>query len=231
LVAHWKEAFDRLFERRQSVPGGLAPRETARYYLTLPFEPPFSDDAVFAQPDVMAVLDRVFAQEYAMVQLGVDVALQGSQHQSMHRNHEPLFSDDIITPLYALAVHVPLVAVTEDNGPFDIARGTHRMPRDEAVAKVERGDIPIDSIVAEPGDVWIRTPLALHRGTPNWTAEARPVVVMGYVMHWLHTPKVELTVARDVYEGLADPVCRLLRCRVVDQLPEDARETFLDYKF
>ena len=36
LVERWRDAFNELFEERQRLPGGLAPREQARFYLTLP---------------------------------------------------------------------------------------------------------------------------------------------------------------------------------------------------
>ena len=39
-AAAWAAAFDALFRARQQRPGGLAPREQARYYLTLPWQPP-----------------------------------------------------------------------------------------------------------------------------------------------------------------------------------------------
>jgi ectoine hydroxylase-related dioxygenase (phytanoyl-CoA dioxygenase family) len=230
LIREWYQAFDALFQERQSRPGGLAPREQSRYYLTLPWVPPFADAHVFANSNILGVLDRVFPQEYVMVQLGADVPVQGSDYQEIHRDYRPLFQDEVITPLYALAVNVPLVEVTEENGPFQMARGTHRMTRDEALHKVEAGEIPMESFLMKPGDVSIRTPLALHRGSPNRTDTPRPNVVMGYVMHWLHTPKVDLTVPRAFYETLTPEQQNLLRCNVVDKL-EEKTETYINFKF
>jgi ectoine hydroxylase-related dioxygenase (phytanoyl-CoA dioxygenase family) len=131
LIEEWAQAFDSLFQACQNRLGGLAPREQARYYLTLPWIPPFANQEVFANPVILSVLDRVFAQEYVMVQLGVDVPVQGSDYQEIHRDYRPLFSDQIVTPLYALSVNFPLVEVTAENGPFQMARGTHVLPRDE----------------------------------------------------------------------------------------------------
>jgi hypothetical protein len=229
MIEEWRVAFSDLFARRQSMQGGLAPREEARYYLTLPWTAPFANVEVFANPAVLGVLDRVFAQEYVMVQLGADVPLRGSTYQEVHRDYRPLFWDDVITPLYALAVNLPLVEVTEENGPFQMARGTHRMTRDEGLAKVESGEIPMESFHMKPGDLMIRTPLALHRGTPNLTDEPRPMVVMGYVMHWLYTPNVDLTLPQRYYDTLPERVQNMLRCKVVDQL-EEATETYIEFK-
>jgi ectoine hydroxylase-related dioxygenase (phytanoyl-CoA dioxygenase family) len=230
LIRAWHGAFTELFEDRARRPGGLAPREKARFYVTLPWQAPFSSPAVFAHPVILGILDRVFAQEYVMVQLGADTPLQGSEYQPIHRDYRPLFSDDFTTPLYALAVNVPLVDVTKDRGPFEMARGTHRMPKAEALARVERGEIAMETFLMNAGDVMIRTPLALHRGTPNHTAMPRPMVVMGYAMHWLRTPKVDRRVPRGEYERLPEGTRRLLRCEVVDAL-EYHPESYLEFKY
>jgi ectoine hydroxylase-related dioxygenase (phytanoyl-CoA dioxygenase family) len=230
LVAEWRDAFDRLFAERQARAGGLAPREQARFYLTLPWTAPFSDERVFANAGVLGVLDRLFPQEYVMVQLGADVPVQGSDYQEIHRDFRPLFSHEIVTPLYAVAVNMPLVEVTEENGPFQHARGTHVMPRETALAKVQSGEIPLESIHLQPGDITIRSPLGLHRGSPNRTERPRPMVVMGYVMHWLHTPKVDLNVPRSDYDRLSERARTLLRCNIVEAL-EEKSETYIDFKY
>ena len=230
-AARWKRAFDELFEARANVNGGLAPRGRARHYLTLPWVDPFADPGVFANDMVLGVLDRVFAQEYVMVQLGADVAGPGSEYQEIHRDYRPLFDDTFVTPLYAVAVNFALVEVTEQNGPFEMARGTHILRREEGMRRVEAGEIPLEPLLLRPGDVMIRTPLALHRGTPNRTDEPRPMVVLGYVMHWLHTANVELNVPRDFYERLPQRERELLRCNVVDELPAEAHETYVKFAY
>ncbi len=230
-VERWCEAMKRLVAERAATAGGLAPRGKARHYLTLPWVEPFADPDVFANPTVLAVLDRVFPQEYSLVQLGADIAGPGCEYQETHRDYRPLFSDDVVTPLYALAVNFPLVEVTRENGPFEMARGTHVLPRDDGLARVESGELPLEPFLAQPGDVTIRTPLALHRGTPNLTDEPRPVIVLGYVMHWLRTPNVDLNVPRRLYETWPPEVQALLRCNVVDEVAEAAPETYVDFSF
>lgn len=89
----------------------------------------------------------------------------------------------------------------------------------------------MESFHLNMGDVMIRTPLALHRGTPNKADQPRPMVVMGYVMHWLHTPKVDLTVPRAYYESLPKKVQSLLRCEIVDSVSDTKGETYVDFKF
>nr|MDQ3822834.1 phytanoyl-CoA dioxygenase family protein [Actinomycetota bacterium] len=225
------EAFDALFEARAQTPEGLAPRGKARHYLTLPWVEPFADPDVFANPTVLGVLDRVLAQEYVLVQLGADVAEPGAEMQEIHRDYRPLFTDDVVTPLYALAVNFPLVEVTPENGPFEMARGTHALSRDEGLARVESGELPLEQFLAQPGDVTIRTPLALHRGTPNVAEAPRPMIVLGYAMHWLHTPKVELNVPRALYESWPEETRRLLRCNIVEDVDAETPETYVEFAF
>jgi ectoine hydroxylase-related dioxygenase (phytanoyl-CoA dioxygenase family) len=231
LIAEWKAAFDALFQARQQQPGGVAPRGKARGYVTLPWVAPFANPAVFANPVILAVLDRIFYQEYKLVQLAADIPMQGSEYQEIHRDFRPLFSDQIVTPLYAVAVNFPLVEVTADNGPFEMARGTHVMPREEGLVKVRAGEIPMEQFYMQPGDVMIRSPLALHRGTPNCTPQPRPMIVMGYVMHWLHTHKVDLTLSQDYYNDLSPQLQQLLRCQTVKQLSDDATETYINFEY
>lgn len=231
LIAAWAVAFTALLAERQQRSGGVAPRGKARGYVTLPWSAPFADPAVFANPTILGVLDRVFYQEYKLVQLAADIPMQGSEYQEIHRDFRPLFSDQIVTPLYALAVNFPLVEVTADNGPFEMARGTHVMPREEALVKVQAGEIPMEQFYMQPGDVMIRSPLALHRGTPNRTPQPRPMIVMGYVMHWLHTHIVDLTLPRDYYNSLPAQLQQMLRCNVVDRLPENGVETYIDFEY
>ncbi|MBL1178207.1 phytanoyl-CoA dioxygenase family protein [Pantanalinema sp. GBBB05] len=231
LIAAWAIAFNALLAERQQRSGGVAPRGKARGYVTLPWVTPFADPTVFANSTILGVLDRVFYQEYKLVQLAADIPMQGSEYQEIHRDFRPLFSDQIVTPLYALAVNFPLVEVNADNGPFEMARGTHVMPREEALVKVQAGEISMEQFYMQPGDVMIRSPLALHRGTPNCTPQPRPMIVMGYVMHWLHTHIVDLTLPRDYYKSLPAQLQQMLRCNIVDRLPENGVETYIDFEY
>ena len=231
LIAEWAVAFNALFQERQQRPRGVAPRGKSRCYVTLPWVSPFANPDVFANSTILGVLDRVFYQEYKLVQLAADIPMQGSEYQEIHRDFRPLFSDHIVTPLYALAVNFPLVEVTAENGPFEMARGTHVMPREEALVKVRAGEIPMEQFYMQPGDVMIRSPLALHRGTPNRTPEPRPMVVMGYVMHWLHTHKVDLALPQEYYKSLPTNLQQMLRCEVVERLPANGVETYIDFEY
>jgi hypothetical protein len=57
------------------------------------------------------------------------------------------------------------------------------------------------------------------------------MVVMGYVMHWLHTHKVDLTLEQDYYNGLSPELQQLLRCDTVEQLSDNATETYVKFEY
>ncbi len=99
LIEEWAVAFEQLLQERQQRPGGVAPRGKARGYVTLPWVTPFANAAVFANPTIIGVLDRIFYQEYNLVQLAADIPMQGSEYQEIHRDFRPLFTDQIVTPL------------------------------------------------------------------------------------------------------------------------------------
>ena len=168
-----------------------------------------------------------------MVQLGADFPLKGSGYQEIHRDHSPLFGEDgPPTPLYALAVNIPLVDVTDENGPLEAARATHFMKKSDGVARIESGELPMERFYVRKGDVIIRTPLHLHRGTPNNTDTWRPMVVMGYTATWLRTDHLSLQVPRSYYETLDEPTRKLLRCQLTDTEPALCQtETYLKFKY
>lgn len=231
LIDDWSEAFDRVLRARQHQAEGLAPCKQNRYYLSLPWIAPFGNPEVFANPVILGVLDRVFLQEYRMVQLGVDYLMQSSTQQDFRRDLRPLFSEQTVTPSYAVAINFPLVEVTAKNGPFQIARGTHVLPRDVGLEKVAAGEIEVESFYLKPGDVMLRSPLALYRNSPNFIVQPCPMATMRYVMHWLHTPKGDITLEQNDYDSLPEPLQEFLRCAIVDRLPENQVETHVTFKY
>ena len=58
------------------------------------------------------------------------------------------------------------------------------MPRADALRAVEAGEIAMQTIPLEIGDVLIRHPWALHWGTPNTTDTPRALVTIRYVRRW-----------------------------------------------
>lgn len=216
----WREAFIPLLEDHISREGHLENRGPARYYVTLPFAAPFADPAIFEDEDVLAICERLVGEDMVMCQLATDTPLLGSEYQDIHRDALPLFPEtNEETPPFQLAVNFPLVDVTAETGPFEVARRTHMMSKAEGLRRLESGEARLEPITMRLGDVIIRDVRGLHRGTPNRTETPRPMVVIGYSRRWLYRPEVNIRVPRHVLNSLSDRGRRLLRFNpIVEQL-------------
>ncbi len=85
---------------------------------------------------------------------------------------------DLALPPYMLIVSFGLVRITLADGPIQIAPGTHRIPKERAIRAVQSAEIEMGSVPLEIGDVLIRHPWALHRGTPNTRDTPRALVTI-----------------------------------------------------
>jgi len=221
-LERWREAFGPLLETHIAREGHLKNRGPARYYVTLPFAGPFADPQIFEDDDVLAVCERLVGEEMVMCQLATDTPLLGSAYQDVHRDAPPLFPEtERESPPFQLAVNFPLVDVTEENGPFEITRGTHMVSKEEGLRRLEAGEIQLEPLLMRLGDVMIRDVRGLHRGTPNKTEVPRPMVVIGYSRRWLFRPEVNIRVPRQVLANLSERARRMLRFNpVVESLDE-----------
>ena len=222
----WREAFAPLLEKHIEREGELKNRGAERYYVTLPFDAPFADEEIFADADILAIVENLVGKDFTMVQLAADTPLFGSEYQDIHRDTPPLFPETgRETPSFQLAVNFPLIDVTPENGPFEVARGTHLMTKEDGLKLIENGERPLEPICLKLGDVMVRDVRGLHRGTPNKTREPRPMCVIGYSRRWLFRPEVSIRIPRAVWENLSPQSQAMLRFnRVVESL-SDAPET------
>jgi ectoine hydroxylase-related dioxygenase (phytanoyl-CoA dioxygenase family) len=206
----WRDAFAPLLQQ-QIAAQATAVRGENRHYVTLPFTGVFADQAIFCDPDVLGIVERVAGDDPVMCQLATDTPLNGSTYQDIHRDTPALFDGEAETPSFQLAVNFPLCDVTPENGPFETTLGTHRMRSEDALKAWREGRLPLHSITMELGDVMIRDVRALHRGTPNRTDVPRPMAVIGYSRSWYFRPEVHIDVPDAVYQQLTSRAKRLLR--------------------
>jgi ectoine hydroxylase-related dioxygenase (phytanoyl-CoA dioxygenase family) len=223
VLNNWREAFWPLLKDHLAREGHLQNRGAARYYVTLPFTQPFSDPSIFEDDDILAIVELLAGEDPVMCQLATDTPLLGSDYQDIHRDAPPLFPETgQETPPFQLAVNFPLVDVTVENGAFEVARRTHLISKEEGLRQLSVGEISLEPITMRLGDVIIRDVRGLHRGTPNRTAEPRPMVVLGYSRRWLFRPEVSIRVPRAALETLSERARRLLRFnRIVESLDEE----------
>lgn len=220
-LARWAEAFPPLLRAQVAREKDSPSRGAQRFYVTLPFHGLFADPAIYADPDVLAVVSRVAGPDPVLCQFASDTPLKGSDYQPWHADTPGLFpelgSND--TPSYQLAVNFALCDVGDDNGPFETTFGTHRMTRKEATEKLQAGMLQTHRLPMAMGDVMIRDVRAMHRGTPNSTDRPRPMVVLGYSRHWYFRPEVQIRVPQGSWDALPPIGRSLLRHNPV--VPDD----------
>src|SRR5215211_1721707 len=227
-LEQWRQSFLPLLERHIAREGHLKNRGPSRYYVTLPFTDPFADACIYEDDDVLAVVEQLVGTDAIICQLATDTPLVGSTTQNIHRDALPLFPETgQETPPYQLAVNFPLVEVTMENGPLEVARRTHTMSKEEGLHRLQHREVRLEPITMKLGDVMIRDVRGLHRVTPNYTREPRPMVVIGYSRRWLFRPEVSIQIPRATFEKLSDRGRQLLRFNPIveslDDLPEMER--------
>ena len=162
-------------------------RGPRRHYLPMPFHRPCFAPEFFFDPAVLEVVRCAMDTRVVADQWGCDVPLKGSEYQQFHVDYRrPLFEEmpELALPPYVLVASFGLSGITAEHGPIEIAVGTHRMEREAAIRSVASGECRVDSISLEVGDVLIRHPWALHRGTPNLTDTPRALASVRYVRRW-----------------------------------------------
>ncbi len=186
LVEACRQAFwPRLFTYLNS--GHVSNRGPHRHFFAMPFEPPIFTPQFFFDDDILCIVRGLMDDRVVADQWGCDVPLRGSEYQGVHVDYQhPLFPEvpNLALPAYAVVVSFGLVRIAQEHGPIEIAPGTHHMTRMDALRAVEAGEIRMQAILLEIGDVLIRHPWALHRGTPNTTDVPRAFVTIRYVRRW-----------------------------------------------
>lgn len=180
--AFWPTLIDYLKRQREEPNRG-----PCRYFLPMPFDPPCFTPEFFFDRGVMSVIEGAMDARVVADQWGCDVPVRGSQYQEPHIDYQrPLFAEapDLVLPPYLLVVSFGLVRITLDRGPIQIAPGTHRMSRENAVRALKSGSVEMQLVPLEIGDVLIRHPWALHRGTPNTTDVPRALATIRYARRW-----------------------------------------------
>lgn len=182
-----KEAFWPILLKHLESHGQEPNRGPYRHFLPMPFDPPCFAPEFFFDVAVLEVIRAVMGRRVVADQWGCDIPLRGSEYQRFHVDYQrPLFEEvpDLSLPPHMLVVSFGLGTITAEDGPIEIAIGTHRMTREEAMRSVESGGHDVHSVLLEVGDVLIRHPWALHRGTPNRTDIPRALVTIRYVRRW-----------------------------------------------
>jgi Phytanoyl-CoA dioxygenase (PhyH) len=219
LIDDCRDAFWPVLLRYLQVHGDEPNRGPHRHFLPMPFQPPCFAPEFFFDPEVLSVVRGVMDDRIVADQWGCDVPLRGSDYQGVHVDYRrPLFEEapDLPLPAYMLIVSFGLIRIAPEHGPIEIAPGTHRMPRAEALEAVQRSEIRMQPLPLEIGDVLIRHPWVLHRGTPNITDTPRALATIRYVRRWYADDSREVTsIDRATWLALTPPQQMVMRFPVL----------------
>jgi ectoine hydroxylase-related dioxygenase (phytanoyl-CoA dioxygenase family) len=186
-----------------------------RHFLPMPFTAPCFVPEFFFDETVLRIMRGAMGDRVVADQWGCDTPIRGSSHQDPHVDYQhPLFAEipDLELPIYMLVVSFGLVPVTLHNGPIEIAPRTHRLPRREALRAVESSEIAMQPVPLQIGDVLIRHPWALHRGSPNLTDAPRALVSIRYVRRWYADDSREVSsIPRAVWVSLTPDQQSMMR--------------------
>ena len=191
-----------------------------RHYIPLPFRPPLYNPAFFNNDTILAIASGILGEQLVLSSFASDTPFIGSVHQDVHTDLPLLYPEqpDLILPPHFLAVNWPFVDVTPERGPFQIAEGTHLLSKAEGLARTKAGDFPLKSLLMEVGDVMIRDPRCLHRGSPNLTSTPRVLAGFGLVRPWFYRPHPDRhPIARSYWETLSEREQRLLQRLTIDE--------------
>ena len=219
------EDFQGLFAEARSRPDGTVNRGTNRFYFTVHPERLRGFIDLVTHPVVTALSAEVLGPEWLVVEVAFDVPLPASKYQLWHRDFPTPRETRDERRLTSLAFNLTAVDVTAEMGPFEIAPGTqwddgsefdHGMfPTEEAATRYDSLRQPR---MPRLGDMSVRSGLTIHRGTPNRSSVARPVLILGVVGPEADPGPHGLQLSTSYAESLPPDVLGRLRASVVPEL-------------
>ena len=225
-VRQVREDIDVAFDEARSRQGGAVGRGPNRWYVEIHPEALRGFVELVDHPWVRAVCETILGPDYQIVEVGFDTPFPGATLQPWHRDFPSPPNTWEGGRLTSLAFNLTTVDTTDEMGPFEIAPGT----------QWDRGDgfdhqqFPPQSEYARyqalaqrkyprVGDISARSALTIHRGTPNRSTVARPVLVLGVDAPGAgNDAHHDLAVTKGYWAGLPQRVRDHLSCPVVDEL-------------
>lgn len=225
-VQTMREDMDAAYVAALKRPGGVVGRGPQRHYVEIHPEDIRGFVDLATHPWVTAVCETVLGADYKIVEIGFDVPNPGAETQPWHRDFPAPEETVRGRRLNSLAFNITGVDVVEAMGPFEIAPGTQW----DDDAEFEHGQFPPKSLypryearaqykMPQMGDIAARSAITIHRGTPNRSNEARPVLVLGVdAPDARNAERHDLQITRRFWATLPDSLRTHLTCRLVDEL-------------
>ncbi len=197
--------------------------------------PPFDSPWLLANPFAVELLGFLLGDDFFCKFVSSDTCTKGALMQSPHRELGIGKSWDP----QSYIVNVPLCFSGLDNGPLEVWPGASHLWQNRLLNQlgldtdVQDGRNPdfeefaslfsSRRVVLEPGDLLIRDPGMMHRGTVNHTDEPRSLLTLCYFRcgHTHDYGQAEYNLDRALWERL-DPRCRRLFAHCFEKEEESA---------
>lgn len=218
-IQQLKTAYHRHFNR--FVEETRETNKNGHYRMDLPFEAPFTDESVVANPFVTPIVQKLLGEDCICQYFASNTCMPGSGYQDIHSDLRPLFPESTATmPVSAIVLNIALVDFTQENGPTEIwPGGTHLIPENcnrSAFIKEAAENMHSTHVIMPAGSITLRDLRMWHRGTPNHSNEARPMIALVYFRHWFGAEP--LIIPKDAYAQMAESVQRMFRKAIIGQL-------------
>jgi ectoine hydroxylase-related dioxygenase (phytanoyl-CoA dioxygenase family) len=221
-----REDIDAAFEEARSRDGGAVGRGPNRWYVEVHPEALRGFVELVEHPWVRTVCETILGPDYHIVEVGFDTPFPGAKQQPWHRDFPSPPETWNQHRLTSLAFNVTTVDTTDDMGPFEIAPGTQWERGDDfdheqfpPESEYARYEALAERKYPQVGDISARSALTIHRGTPNRSQVARPVLVLGVDAPGAgNDAHHDLSVTKEYWERLPKRVRDHLSCPVVDRL-------------
>ncbi len=217
-----------LHEEASAYESGRINRGRNRWYFAVHPEQITGIADILTHPWLTSVCEELLGPDYLVAETAFDVSFPDSKYQPWHRDFRKHVGMREDGSLSALAFNLPTVDVVDEMGPFEIVKGTQNddIPTDNEMFPDEDGQARYEAdprrtlMRPKRGGMSVRTPLAIHRGTPNRSDKVRPVMVVTVYagdVDLLHGHDV-LAGTRSFLDGLPAHARDHLHCEVVDRL-------------
>lgn len=225
-VQRLREDIDAAFEEARSREGGAVGRGPNRWYVEIHPEALRGFVELVEHPWVRTVCETILGPDYRIVEVGFDTPFPGAKVQPWHRDFPSPPETWDQHRLTSLAFNVSTVDTTDEMGPFEIAPGTQWERGDDfdhqqfpTESEYPRYEALAERKYPQVGDISARSALTIHRGTPNRSGVARPVLVLGVDAPGAgNDAHHDLSVTKEYWERLPQRVRDHLSCPVVDEL-------------
>jgi ectoine hydroxylase-related dioxygenase (phytanoyl-CoA dioxygenase family) len=228
----WIPIRDREIERQGDDPN----RGLKRYAILIPFEHPFLDPEIFEHPTLVKLFENVLGEDYVCQSYNSNTPFPGSVYQRWHRDVELIFPG-LMTPTISVAIRIPLVDTTEENGSIEVLPSSHYIADEEVCYKEidgRRGKW-FDHVLGEGpnriggyypirlnvkrGTIWLYDPRLFHRGTPNVSDHSRDELSMGFSRPWFYNDKrrgkSEKNISRALWDSFSDHAQKVMRLKKI----------------